>query len=207
MKYFSKNFSGRTSLFFRKKESFRSGMSMLEIVVTMAVFSIIMVSTVDIFANMTQTRMKFDKIRKNHENAQIALDSLAKSVRSGTLVNIITGGGGDASAIRIYDYSQKLCVEYMLDNGADKSFKMKRKTSERDECKVDTNLGSAITLVSDVTIGRFDVGPDTVSGGGSSPPANYSNYTTLFVRIRMILPSYDAQNTRIQTAVSMRNME
>lgn len=188
-------------IFLRKK--FLPGTSMLEVLVAIAVFTIIMVSSVNIFANMTQTRIKFDAIRKNHENAQIAIDSLAKSIRSGVVVSPTTNALSGTSTIRIYDYSQGsagfegLCIEYRFDSA---SLRYRFAPVDRAICTPSYSFGVAAswrTLVSNVTSGSFDVKVNT-----TTPPSLKMGY----VRIRMVLPSHDTtQTTKIQTTVSMRN--
>lgn len=186
-------------IYLRKK--FYSGTSMLEVLLAIAVFSIIMASSVSIFGNMTQTRIKFDAIRKNHENAQIAIDSLAKSIRSGVVV--IPTADGPSSSILIYDYSQSsgsfegLCIEYRFDSA---SLRYRFAPVDRAICTPSYSFGVAAswrTLVSNVTSGSFDVKVNT-----TTPPSLKMGY----VRIRMVLPSHDTtQTTKIQTTVSMRN--
>ena len=179
-------------IYLRKK--FYSGTSMLEVLLAIAVFSIIMASSVSIFGNMTQTRIKFDAIRKNHENAQIAIDSLAKSIRSGVVVSPTEDKS--QSSIQIYDYSQGtggLCIAYRFDGV---NLKYGTSSINRSQCESQT-VPTPNTLVSNVTSGIFDVKVNT-----TTPPSPKMGY----VRIHMALPSHDTtQTTKIQTTVSMRN--
>ena len=184
------NFSTRRKLFFAKKS--QKGFSLLEALISIAVFTIIMVATAETFASMIQTKVEVDRMRESHQKAQVAIESITKSIRSGV---VVTPDSGYASqeTIRIYDYSQSLCIEYAFLGTA-----LQKRTAsiDRDECTAGVSLPDTQIMVRDTVKGNFDISWD-----------DDNKYVT--IRLLLISPNQQASTnqTRVQTTVAMRNLK
>jgi Tfp pilus assembly protein PilV len=189
---------------FRKRKCFRrkrtqQGSSFLELLIAVSIFVVIMVATVDIFAKMASAKAEFDRVRASHEKAQIAIETLGKSIRSGVVISPITQG--ENPSIRIYDYSQGVCMLYAFDNSTH-TLSRSMRVLDRNQCTGFTIFlpSSTDTLVSEGIQGQFFV-----------IPSKEATDTTGLVQVRARLfdpndPS-DFHQTRIQTTVSLRNSE
>ncbi|NCU42370.1 MAG: type II secretion system protein [Candidatus Moranbacteria bacterium] len=186
------NFFTRRKLFFVKKS--QKGFSLLEAIVSIAVFTIIMVATAETFASMIQTKVEADRMRESHQKAQVAIESITKSIRSGVVV-IPASGYASQDTIRIYDYSQSLCIEYSFLVTA-----LQKKTAsidfeDREECKGSPSFSSFQTMVDNTVKGKFDIS------------WNDDKYVT--IRLLLISPNKESftNQTRVQTTVAMRNLK
>jgi|GEM_PF-4567365 len=181
-----------------------SGVSLLEMIIAISIFALVMTTTVELFSRMVSTKSQFDRIRETHEKAQIAVDIIAKSVRSGAVVDPLTTG--QVSTLRIYDYFQEDCIEYRFtgDGKLTQQFAQFDLTTPgergRSDCDASTTLnGSAGVLVEKTVEGTFDVVETSSSQRG-------------FVTILMNLVSQEdaadeAAKTPIEMTVSLRNKE
>ena len=187
------NFSTRRKLFFAKKS--QKGFSLLEALISIAVFTIIMVATAETFASMIQTKSEADRMRESHQKAQVAIESITKSIRSGVVVTPppTTPFTSNANTIRIYDYSQSLCIEYSFSSDA-----LQKKTAsidfeDRADCATESSFDTQI-MVRDIVKGNFDISWDD------------DKYVT--IRLLLISPKQASTNqTRVQTTVAMRNLK
>ncbi len=187
------NFFTRRKLSFAKKV--QKGFSLLEALISIAVFTIIMVATAETFASMIQTKSEADRMRESHQKAQVAIESITKSIRSGVVIDPApaTPFTSDASTIRIYDYSQSLCIEYAFLGTA-----LQKRTAsiDRDECTAGVSLPDTQIMVRDTVKGNFDISWD-----------DDNKYVT--IRLLLISPNQQASTnqTRVQTTVAMRNLK
>jgi prepilin-type N-terminal cleavage/methylation domain-containing protein len=183
------NFFTRRKLFFAKKS--QKGFSLLEALISIAVFTIIMVATAETFASMIQTKVEVDRMRESHQKAQVAIESITKSIRSGVVVTPASGYASQET-IRIYDYSQSLCIEYRFSGIA-----LQKRTAsiDRDECTAGVSLPDTQIMVRDTVKGNFDISWDD------------DKYVT--IGLLLISPNQQASTnqTRVQTTVAMRNLK
>lgn len=91
------------------------GLSLLEVMVSMGVFSLMMVSVAGIFSSSISS-YRFNKvIERDLENAQFVMNDIAKQLRTSTVVNPSTGTFASPETndhVRFYDYSQGRCIQY-----------------------------------------------------------------------------------------------
>lgn len=186
----TQNFFTRRGLFFRK--SSKKGFSLLEAIISIAVFTLVMIATVETFSSMIKTKAEADRMRESHQKAQLAIESITKSVRSGVVIDPDTGYVSD-STIRIYDFSQSLCIEYAFTGTILRKQTQAMPHEDRGDC-ASASLSSAQTMVEQTVKGKFDVSWD-------------EEYVTITL---LLVPQNQAQTnnqTRVQTTVSMRNLE
>lgn len=88
-----------------------SGFSLLEMMISMFIFVLAIVTAVSIFSNVSFTRKNSREIQKNMEDARTALDLMAKNMRMSIGLN------GTASMIYMFNTSQNKCVSYMFSGG------------------------------------------------------------------------------------------
>lgn len=85
-----------------------AGFTLIEVMVSLAVFLIIMTSMSQIFTQSFVGYRHAKALQRDLENAQFALNLIAKELRTSTVV------GFTSSKVRFYDYSQKICFEYEI---------------------------------------------------------------------------------------------
>lgn len=95
----------------------RSGFSLLEMVISIFIFVVVILTAVSIFANMASARQEARRIQKNMEDARTALDLMAKNMRMSTGL----GPDGNGSEIYMFNTSQEVCIRYQFD---DRTLKM-----------------------------------------------------------------------------------
>lgn len=188
------NFFTRRNLFSVKGA--KKGFSLLEAIISIAVFTLIMIATVETFSSMIQTKAEADRMRESHQKAQIAIESITKSIRSGVVIDPAptTPLTSNASTIRIYDFSQSLCIEYSFSGTVLQKRTAPMAHEDRDDCKGLSSFSSSQIMVDNTIKGIFDV-----SWG--------EEYVTIAL---LLVPSNQAEvtnQTRVQTTVSMRNLE
>ena len=94
--------------------------SLLEVVVSLAAFSIIMLGTIQIFAQSTRSYKQTKVVQENLETIQFALNTIAKELRTSSIV--ASSVGAVTSTITLYDYSQGRCIQYQADETGGGSF-------------------------------------------------------------------------------------
>jgi type II secretory pathway pseudopilin PulG len=95
------------SLFMRK---FYNGFTLIEAVVALFVFLIIMLSLSNTFTQSFAGYRNTRAVQKDVENAQFALNLMAKELRTSTVVS----SGGTKKIVKFYDHSQSICFEYKI---------------------------------------------------------------------------------------------
>lgn len=95
------------------KSKSKRAFSLLEIVVSLAAFSIIMVGTMLILGRGTQSYRNVKEMQNNLESVQFALNIFGKELRTSSVVS--SSSGAATSWIKFFDYSQGRCVQYQAD--------------------------------------------------------------------------------------------
>ncbi len=92
------------------------GFSLIEVLVSIAIFAIIMTATVNIFGHTVQNYHYERASQEALEDAQFAMNRIAKSLRTSSVQHIGTNG----QSIIIYDYSRSggACVRYAITGNA-----------------------------------------------------------------------------------------
>lgn len=90
----------------------RRGMSFVEVIIAIFIFSVVMFAVMTIFTSSFGGYKKADNMAKNIENAQFAMNSMAKSLRTSKVISIAS-----SSAVTAYDFSENTCKRYTF-NGS-----------------------------------------------------------------------------------------
>lgn len=85
-------------------------MSFVEVIIAIFVFSVVMFAVMMIFTSSFGGYKKADNMAKNIENAQFAMNSMAKSLRTSKVISALSSS--PSSVIRVYDFSEQACKEY-----------------------------------------------------------------------------------------------
>ncbi len=91
-----------------KKTKKMAGYSFMEILISMAIFSLITITVVSLFAASYRSQKKSKDIQQKMEDSRVAIEMMAKNIRMGT----IDSASGSQNNISFYNYSQNKCVYY-----------------------------------------------------------------------------------------------
>lgn len=181
----------------------KKGFSLIEVVVSMFIFVLVMISFSLIFSGILRAYYKGRNINENVENAQFAMSLIGKTVRTSTLKSP-TGDNVDAGTIVVYDYSQGttnpgLCIRYNFTGTA-----LTRSQANVDEasCGVGTTFSANVNMTSGSVTGRFFV---TSSEGGASDESLEVGKVTTRLTITTGSGSNMTEPTNLQTTVSLRD--
>ncbi len=127
------------NLFVNKKYNIKKGFTLVEVIVSIFIFAIMMTSISGIFARQISSYKKTRIMANDLENAQFALNYVAKTLRTSSIIGYGSGNGytnlmdeieagpnntndffsklldPNASLI-IYDFSQEACVKFTFKN-------------------------------------------------------------------------------------------
>lgn len=192
----------------------KKGFSLLEVIVATFVFSIVIVSSTIIFGSSIKGYRNVRVIQKDLENAQSAMNIMAKTLRTSSVYQCSSDGlfwGADCSsvipikAIRIFDYSQSKCVMYKFRSSDNVLEEIKFSVAEGDEpdvdCMTDSNYkgttASDLVATGNVT-GRFDVIQSSIGQVGK---------VTISMEVAPNPSASEKDKVRIQTSVSLRDYD
>ncbi len=116
---------------FSSKNKSYPGFSLLEMLISMFIFTLIIITSVSIFARVASTRQKTREIQKNMEEARTALDLMAKNMRMSIGLN--NNIPGNDQRIYMLNASQGECICYIF-------YENKLKMSQVDVPPANANL-------------------------------------------------------------------
>lgn len=179
------------------KAMFKKGFSLVEVLVSLFIFSLIMVIISQNFISFFKNYNNSKLIQRDLEEAQYALAQIAKTLRTSVIVEV--GGGTDADHrgyVIVFDNSQTKCFRYTF-TGATLEVKAKSGVVTSNDCVGMTNDG-AQQMVHMPVSGNF-IFPKASSSAG--------NWRVGIITIRMAVG--DQANVDdlvpIQTTVSLRD--
>jgi len=91
------------------------GFTLIEAMVSLFVFLIIMLALSSTFAQYFSGYRNVKAVQKDLENAQFALNLMAKELRTSTIVSPVSPPFSVTSVV-FYDYSQDKCLKYEIDS-------------------------------------------------------------------------------------------
>lgn len=177
-----------------------SGLSMIEVMVSIFVFSLMMTAASSTFSSGIFSYRENKRIERDTENAQFTINDIAKQLRTSTIISSGT------TRVRFFDYSQNKCIEYKKNSGG--NFLEKASAvppaavppqTLRDNCTGVLNLGAYTRVTTGDVVPVFSVIP---SASPTPGPAAVGRVTIVFV---VKESSTSTRNVRIQTTVSLRD--
>jgi prepilin-type N-terminal cleavage/methylation domain-containing protein len=163
MKHITKNTkSEKDNRALKKSAPCPKGFSLLEMIIAIFIFSVIILTSVSIFAKIFSVRGKTRSIQMNMESGRVALENIAKNMRmsSGLKVN------GSDQDIYMYNNSQSQCVEYKFSGSALQAAQANPSDPDNPDCApgaVAYTFYPIVTGMAGVT-GRFLITSTDISG-------------------------------------------
>jgi prepilin-type N-terminal cleavage/methylation domain-containing protein len=166
------------------------GFTLLEVLVSLFIFSVVMMATAQIFGTAYSGHRMTRLVQHDIENAQFAMNVLAKTLRTSTVVS----GSGSTPSVKFFDYSQGTegrCFLYRI---------------EGDALQVASGASTSVADCSTMLLNTFTtVTTGTVSGSFvviPSAPATRVGKVTISLVIGEMTSVHSA---RLQTSVSLRD--
>jgi prepilin-type N-terminal cleavage/methylation domain-containing protein len=174
-----------------KQRKKRKGFSMMEVVISLAMFVIIIVATAQIFTLSFSGYRYTKNLQKDTENAQLIMGILSKELRTSTIVSPSNPQDG-ISTLKFYDHSQGACLSYRISLGH-------IQVARENLSSVAACAGASLTNYQTVSTGTVDGSFDVVPSDAS--PRTVGR-VTMGLRIRSDLSGHEAM---IQNTVSLRD--
>lgn len=175
---------------------------MLEVLVSLFVFAILVAALSGVYTGFLGAQLYTKRTQQNLEGAQLALNSLAKTLRTSKIVVPATQLSYAVSSIRIFDYSREsssgACLEYYISG---EKLYFKSATLTEDNCTVAANLGTAMSLVDGRVFGGFIV---DLNDGSKAGKVTISLQLCPKGTSASICNASTDNSTKIQTSVSLR---
>jgi len=178
----------------RKKEKRLRGFTLIEMMVSVGVFALMTVFLSVAFSSGFASFGKLRELQRNIESAQYSMNTLAKLLRTST---VVSGATSNAQSIRFYDYSSGRCFEYRI-SGSVLQARMKSIASAAN-CDTSSMSGWFDVTSSTASLSwRFDVTP---SDNGTKKMGK----VTIFLSIQKGASA--AMRSDLQTSVSLRDYQ
>lgn len=171
----------------------RKGFALIEVVITISIFSMLMVSFAEIFGSAMNNSVKIKNFQKNTESAQFSINEMAKVFRTSAIVS------QDPTSVQVMDHSQENCVKYQISGG-----KLQRAM---------VNLAGSASQVTDCTSKVFvvadfvDLISASVSGSFTAVPSDDTAGSEKAGKVTILLNIQKTASdfVKLQTTVSLRS--
>jgi prepilin-type N-terminal cleavage/methylation domain-containing protein len=179
----------------------KKGLTLVEVVISVAVFSIIMAVTASLFGSNIDTKRRTDRARVAYERMQVAMNVVAKTLRTSS---IVSNASANSPSVRVYDYSQEKCVEFSTSSNVLTISETSVPIADKDtQCTPSSSLGSTTNLSNSFVIGRFrTVKTDEASDVRGSVTMSFTVCPTDFD-----CTSESSELANMQTTVSLRDYQ
>lgn len=168
------------------------GFTLVEILVALFVFVILMAAVSQIFAATFTGYRNARTVQKDLQNAQYLLNSMAKMLRTST---VVSAEASSTDRVKFFEYSQDVCVEYIIDSN-NNTLSMANAAADLGQCQSqDFPSWSFVPLTSGNVRGQFTVIP---SEGGASKRVGR-------VTVSLQIQEGDTHVARIQSSTSLRD--
>lgn len=95
--------------------NFKKGFTLLELLISLAVLSILMLATSSIFVRSFGSYQGTKRIESNISDAQFLMNSIAKELRTSTVV--APTSDGSTQSLKFFEYSKSECIQYRFNSG------------------------------------------------------------------------------------------
>jgi prepilin-type N-terminal cleavage/methylation domain-containing protein len=103
----------------KKRKNNKSGFSLIEMLISMAIFSILIVTMSGSFGSFIKGYKSGRDVQIALEDSQQVLNSMAKKIRTSSVADPISGTEASSQYVRVFEYSQSdsanKCVEYYFE--------------------------------------------------------------------------------------------
>lgn len=178
----------------RGKNCFQPGFSLLELLISVAILTLLMMAASQIFARSFGNYRSIQNVENNVSDAQFLMNSLAKELRTSTITAPISSGW--TQSIKFFENSKSECVQYRF-NSANRTVEVARSAS-----------GSSFSSCDNTNnLSNFEkVGGGNVTGAFYSVPSKNSDplrvgRVTVILEIR----NRNSDPAVLQTTTSLRD--
>jgi prepilin-type N-terminal cleavage/methylation domain-containing protein len=133
----------------------RKGFSLIEVMVSLFIFSIIMIGTSQIFTQAFAGHRYAKNLQRDIENTQYLSGILSKELRTSTIVDP-NGVTDNSQSLQFYEHSQGLCIQYRITQS---SLQVAREVSTGPVACNGSTLSNFTTISSGTLSGGFDIVP------------------------------------------------
>ena len=99
---------------FLRKKIQTKGFTLLEVMIALSIFSVLLMGVSGIFGGFIKNYKNIKDVQKNLENAQYAMNTMAKELRTSALVSP-TNNPATTSVITVREMSSNSCVKFSFD--------------------------------------------------------------------------------------------
>jgi prepilin-type N-terminal cleavage/methylation domain-containing protein len=175
------------------------GFSLMEVLISVFIFSIIMVVVMTYFVNVTLANQNTKRLQQNLEDVRFAMNRIAKVLR--TSVVISPNSNQTVGEIRVFDYSQARCIRYRFEENGIREYSVDLPVGTADE-KV-WCAGSPTFASNDIVSTSNGA---TLDGKFAVVPSNKTSPNETAGRVTMNATiTRQTNSSTIQTTVSLRN--
>ena len=171
----------------KHKNKTKKGFSLVETLVAVSIFSFLMVTIVGVFSNLLKNYTIAKKTQKNIENAQYAMNLIAKTIRTSNVPAI--GAPYSMTTFGVFDYSQGECIQYEYDS-------LNKKIQVATTTDVATDLSGCVSFGSIPATSYSDLANNIAS-------ANISAVPTVGATLGKVTISLEVQNDPSQIPIQM----
>ena len=172
----------------------RQGFTLIEAMISVFIFVILMLAITSIFTNAFAGYRNTRAIQRDLENAQYALNAMAKELRTSTVAYPV-GTTTELDEVLFYDRSQDMCIKYRVRDGFLGIAKQFNPTGDPDECTATYHPGNPVPLTTGNVVGKF-----LITSSDFGPPARMGKVT-----ISLEISEGPEHTARIQTTTSLRD--
>lgn len=182
-------------------QKFHRGFTLIEVLVSLFVFLIIMTAVTNTFTSGFFSYKNTKIAQKNVENAQFALNLMAKELRTSTIVS------SSVTMVRFYDYSQNMCLEYQIVGGELKVTKREPDNTSPTPVNPDNDCGNNAGYSSLASVVKTEMNGGEVTGSLRVIPSDPTSSPKKVGKVTISLQIQESANqiARIQTTVSLRD--
>jgi hypothetical protein len=189
----------------------RRGMSFMEAIIGIFIFTVVMLAVTTIFTSSFGGYRKADKMAQNIEDANFALNDVAKTLRTSVILGCYNPGCGtaatvDTKEIRFFDYSQTLCGRFVFSSSSGGRLLMQKSDSSVDTAALclSATFPTQVVVTNGFVDGNFLV---TRSWNNVAPTPDQMGKVTMRIKVCSDLNCLGAKNDSVvlQTTVSSRD--
>ncbi len=188
----------------------KKGFTLVELLVATFIFLVIMTAVVAVFARQSVNFKYLQLQQRNVENAQFAINFIAKTLRTSTFPSVIDYPTlQSAKRIYLYDNSQKKCIRFFFDDSAAQLevTTVDRSPSDVESCAKNGHYASGETysLTTGYVLGSFDI--VSTERDPDDNPSNGNQFRMGLATIRMEIQDQNRtiRPVTIQTSASLRD--
>jgi prepilin-type N-terminal cleavage/methylation domain-containing protein len=189
--------------FFPRKGT-QKGFTLIELVIAIGVFVIVMSGVLQIFGTGFMAYGEARRLQTNLEEAQFSMNTIAKELRTSSVIPTLTENSGGYFSVTFIDYSQNKCIRYVANSGGNgKLMKYSRAVigttpeDKRDDCETGVTAYVGDLISRGITSAKLDVIPSLPGVAGAAGRVGRLTVSLTF--------SESSKPAIIQTSVSLRD--